>query len=543
MKFITLFFLFFLFMAFAGGKEIVNDEQALGNYYSQLFIGQHQTDNYSGPLNPLSRFNNEHVQLVFMDDMYKEQFLQHELQPELFELKDFWSSKLTDQSSCPNVTLGEHLDYIRYLYRLTTISYLFESLKIQYRVNAQLGGDKNQCSIAFDKVFGKCNPKTSDMKKFKERAFGKFTNEYSKISYDALFKSEIVGWLTLFKRSTPETMDPTFKRLHTNCQNTGKDCSKLTLAEIKTTLGSFCEQDRDFIQNICNEKDTLYGMSYIEKSSELILKSNAFSLLNGGGMGENCLRRYSKVFAFKETHDTDLANLYPVIYKYLISENSRYPQGDLFLPGALKEFDNKGLSDFLNALKPPAPVVVVVAPKIKKVPLPVKKIEVEKIIVKPVEVKPEPVVVVVEEAPIVQISEFERALKEQQDKNLEKVALNMDIFQNDFEFTTKMISELSIPLRKFQTRKALNDMKNFDKLGTKEVPLALIFLKFLIDTDNHQGLYNVMAELTDKFYIRNDLEGKKNSVFVELKNDSSTKNKWQLIILRPQVKPEAIKTK
>lgn len=509
------------------------DENQRDQYYLKLFTGQHRTQNYQGPLYPLTRFNSEKGHLVFVDDMYKDRILQKEIQSELFVLKDFWFDKLNDQSTCPDTTLSENLDYIRYLYRLTTMSYLFESLRINHRVTTQLGSDTKICSISYDDIFGKCHPKSSDMKKFKERVYGKFVNEFSKVSYDKLFKSEIAAWLKLFKRSSVDTLDPTFSRLHSWCKNANRDCDSLTIGEIKSIVGDFCIQDRQLIRTICDENDALYGMSYIEKTSELVKMSYAFNLINSNGMGENCLRRFQKVFTPKEYYDSDLARLYPIIYAYLTKENSRYLQGELFLPGALKEFDNKGLSDFLTALKPPAEPVAAVAPKLKPTPTPTAKpIVVAE--VKTVEVKPEPQLVAVAEVPAVHVSEFERAVITLQEKNLDRIDLDMDIFQNDFEFTTKMISELSIPLRKFQTRKALNEMKTFDKLGTKEAPLGLIFLKFLIDTENHQGLYNVIAELSNTFYVQNDLEDKNIPVYIELKNDSSTKNKWQLTILKPQ---------
>ncbi|MCK6596473.1 MAG: hypothetical protein L6Q33_14845, partial [Bacteriovoracaceae bacterium] len=84
----------------------------------------------------------------------------------------------------------------------------------------------------------------------------------------------------------------------------------------------------------------------------------------------------------------------------------------------------------------------------------------------------------------------------------------------------------------FQTRAALVDMKTYDKMGSKESPIGLMFIKFLIDSDNHQGLYNIQAIIGEKFFVINDFESKVEPVAVELKNDSSTKNRWALTILK-----------
>jgi len=69
-------------------------------------------------------------------------------------------------------------------------------------------------------------------------------------------------------------------------------------------------------------------------------------------------------------------------------------------------------------------------------------------------------------------------------------------------------------------------------LGAKEAPVGLVFLKFLIDTDNHQGLYNVVNVLGEKFYVNNDFESKTEPVLVELKNDKSTDNRWTFTLLK-----------
>jgi hypothetical protein len=142
--------------------------------------------------------------------------------------------------------------------------------------------------------------------------------------------------------------------------------------------------------------------------------------------------------------------------------------------------------------------------------------------------------------PVLLLSEFEAAVKKRDDEHLAKVELNMEKFQTDYEFTTKMISDLALPLRKFQARNVLHSMKTVDKLGTKEVPVSIKFIKFFIDTENHQGLYNIISELGNSFYVENDLKNQKVPVLVELNNDSSTKNKWQLSILGPQKKTEAL---
>jgi hypothetical protein len=130
------------------------------------------------------------------------------------------------------------------------------------------------------------------------------------------------------------------------------------------------------------------------------------------------------------------------------------------------------------------------------------------------------------------LSEFEKSVLEIEDKNLASLSMNMDNFRDDFEFTQQMIADLAAPIKKFQTRSSLKDMKSFDNLGSVEAPIGLIFLKYLLDTENHQGLYNIVTVVGDKFYVNNDIEKKDKPIFIELKNDPSTKNRWQIILLK-----------
>ena len=85
------------------------------------------------------------------------------------------------------------------------------------------------------------------------------------------------------------------------------------------------------------------------------------------------------------------------------------------------------------------------------------------------------------------------------------------------------------------TRDALKEMKTFDKLGSEEGPVPLLFLKYMIDMQEHTGLYNLINVLGDEFYVSNEIDSafKPDSEKVKLINDESTGGKWQLYILRP----------
>ena len=81
-------------------------------------------------------------------------------------------------------------------------------------------------------------------------------------------------------------------------------------------------------------------------------------------------------------------------------------------------------------------------------------------------------------------------------------------------------------------------MKKFDLLGERGAPMRLLFLKYLIDNDYHQGLYNILAVIGDTFYVRNDIDKEEIPYLVKLKNDVSTNNRWQFFIMRDSKSPK-----
>ncbi len=77
-------------------------------------------------------------------------------------------------------------------------------------------------------------------------------------------------------------------------------------------------------------------------------------------------------------------------------------------------------------------------------------------------------------------------------------------------------------------------MKQYDKLGTRSEPARLMFIKYMIDTNKHQGLYNLIAILGNKFYCLNDLEEKKDTlapVLIKLQNSLETSYQWVISIV------------
>lgn len=517
-----------------------NEKNNLDDYYKEIYLGEKPTNLYFGPSDARGSFNDSSGSIDFFDDIFARSYLNDNFQLGLGELPQFWSQEIMEKSICPNNTLSESIMYIRYLHRLVSISYLFEELKLFHQVSSELGFESSECQLKFEDLFGKCQPKSNDMKKFKERVMGKFLNEIEKIKISKLSTSLRAEILKRYRESQSLTTDVIQSRMYQACSEKANNCHHLTETDLQNNLKKFCRVNKVVIKKLCDETDHYYGLSQTPVVRDLIKNSNAFSLINQSGMGEECLRRYSKISSHKENVEPFVNKQFPLINYHLIKRQSRFPQGELFLPGALKEFDMKGLSDFLTALKP------------KEIePIVIKKLR-PKLVVKKMLIVPKPEAVSISlpapaatpvPTPAVETlrhSQFNLGLSALA-AGREEFIVNMDEFREDFEFSSGMITELTGVLRKFQTRIALLDMKNFDALGSSEAPLGLIFLKFLLDTENHQGLYNITSVLGDKFFVMNDLENQNIPIYIHLKNDSSTSNSWQIIIIKKPQKNSGAK--
>lgn len=527
-RFLLLFQALFLCTVSVLAKEVVEGE----SFYHQVVVGEKPAPQYMGPISPDGRFSPLTGEFFFLDDLHYNNYLQSNLERSLFDLTDQWFNKFPLSSACPNFYLDQNLDYIRYLFRLITMSYLFEGMKSVNVSLHQLGYDRNACSISWHQTFSSCKPKNEDMKKFVERAQFRFLHDFDRAEYYRLPPEGLQTWNRQFKKEAREksSEDITRVRLLAYCQANNKNCENLKSDEIRDALVASCSQDRDLIQKICSESDQLYGLSYIDDLVDLLISSNVISVIDSGGHGASCLNRFVSVFKEREKRDLYLSQIFPVIKKQLSSSKERYAQGSLFLPGALKEFDLKGLDNFLFT----PPVVVEEPPK----PEPV-VVDIPVVVVPTPTPKPEPVVVVEPEpepqptpVPEDRPSQFKIAFEELMKTGKDRVAVDMQKFKGDLIFTERMDKALEEPMKQYQTRSALQEMKKFDLLGTANEPVQLVFIKFLIDKNMHQGLFNVVAVLGDRFYVVNDIDGERVPTLIELANSEATNYRWQITVLK-----------
>ena len=66
----------------------------------------------------------------------------------------------------------------------------------------------------------------------------------------------------------------------------------------------------------------------------------------------------------------------------------------------------------------------------------------------------------------------------------------------------------------------------------KDLPVLLLYLKFLIEFKRHEALYNMVNTLGDRFYVLNDLDDDSKVHLIELKNDEKTSWDWQIYVFK-----------
>jgi len=469
--------------------------------------------------------------LKLKSDNDESDLFDHRIQSNLFTLfSDV--DRLKQALICPQSEMTENYQYYRYLYRLISISYLFETLKHHDLIARKLDL-QNTCKPNYKNVFEKCSPKTLDMRFFIRNVAVLLDNfEKELISFDHDMKGYQRTWFKDLENKNDS--DLTLARMNLYCRD--HECKNIKEKKnLSKFLNNVCKEDEQLLIKLCSEDDRLYGMSNTIYAYNIIQKTDALMAVNERGFAKGCLRRFSIQNSENEFVDPILTKIFPIAFSYL-KENydERFKQGQLYPLGSLKLFRDQGLNDFLSSQKveKKEEVKTIAKAEIKKLPplapeplkpfFKSKKVKKKKVIKK--EVKKKNIVK----------SHFYQAAQVLDEYSLLSVEVEMEKFKYDYVFTPKMTRILESSLKKFSSFEGLKEMKEFDSLGTPKGAVPLRFIKFLIDTENHQGLFNMIEVLGDDFYVINDIDDKslvQAPNRVKLQNDSSTNYQWQIYIL------------
>ena len=491
--------------------------------HAEIYLGEKNLDSYASRWDPWISFDFYQGKLAFSDDLFLNNYFQGYLFTQEKEVSSFFKSELKSGLLCSNEDFSKHFDDLRYAYRLITLSYLLEA---QWHLDmvSKTFLMKHGCSYKFEHWLKSCSPRTPEMKKFlsllerhKPKYEESLPRSYTRQKWISDLSSKNFKYFSHYLLQS---------RCHGNCDD----------KDIESQFKNSCEQNEKLMTLICSEVDNIYGLSTIPDAYQLIAQSNIINTFNDHGEALGCLRKFSTVMEHKEVKYSSLQNLFPALREQLNRQyHQRFIQGRVFFYGAGKEFEDKGLTN-LHVMEQPLKIAELNSddlstltqrpvPVMNQTTAPVLPLS-EKPMLKKVEVVPK----------IVPLkSAFLQAAEILKGQNLERVEVDMTKLKYDFVFSLKMINTLSQKLQTFMTRDALKEMKAFDKLGTADGPVPLLFIKYMIDMQEHAGLFNVLSVLGDEFYVSNEIDEKFTTVPEKIKliNSDQTGGQWQILILKP----------
>jgi len=513
------------------------------NIFESLYLGEQDFSQYYGPNDPALLRKKYSERPIFSDQEIRNKYFENNLGPQMFSLIEFISIDLPRDSRCPNYQLEKNLEYIRYLFRLISISYLFENLKELWVDSYNLGyGDF--CSLEWDKTFGQCRAINLDMANFLKRIKGKHLKGFSKLRLKRMKAKDRENWIKKFK-AKDKKLSVTEARINLFCQENGINCKGIDADTLKFAFQLSCAQDQYTLINICSGYDHLYGLSNVANVYGLLTSSEAFKFIDQEGYGKECLKRYTRIFKEKEIPSEVLASIFPKVSKLMKKDKRVYSQGSLFVSGSFKGFDAKGLGGFL--FPKDTGKTQEMADREKELTKNLAKIKKQEV----VEEKP---VYVLENPSSKDLNKLALEIRansqglnskkkiEPQFKKMEmkrfligadKVALDMGQFRRDFILSTKIKESTMVKARAYAGLEVLKKLISAEELGSTSNPLSLVYLKFLIDSANDTGLENIVKLYKGQLYVLNDLIGPRKVSFIELKKLDLG---WQIYILKQNKK-------
>lgn len=489
-------------------------------FFNEVYLGEGIETNYNGPQRPSFKLLESNRRIIDLNEDYLENFSIHTIdsQNQIQSLEKFLTVELQQSLQCSDELLGENLDYIRYLFRLITLNYVFEILEKIHLEAYRYGFEKSICNIDWKSQINKCSAKSTDMRIYLNRVRSQLSK--SKLSYKYSFSSKTE--LKKLYENLSKTQDPIVKTvIETNCSN----CRDISKNNLKKYFINSCDELKSTFMSICSEQDLLYGLSPANMIRDVLLQTNVLS--NVDNNQTNCLFRFVDLFKSKESYEKNLISFVDAIYSDLKNRTSASARaGRFFVQGALKEFDEKGLKDFLfkpEKVSIKATVAKATTPLPKVLPTVIEDMKDSKSVKTNVKVEKK-------KKKRIKISEFEKAMNKMR-KDAKDALIGLEAFKSEKRFTQENLEFLREATKNLITRNSLVNMKRFDSLGTRKVPMKLSIIKYLVDEDNHQGLFNIMFVLGNQFYIYNDLEGKNDVVLFGLTNNKQTEWKWEMKLI------------
>lgn len=492
-----------------------------GEFTTPDFYGSHLADTVYSPY---------HFELRLVENQLRNNYVESKINDEFITLSDFIANEFYLGTSCPDAAFSEKFDYLRFLNRLQVMSYLFQSLQ-KHEFSMKELDYRNTCMVDWSKEIKKCRPQTKEMKGFLTNAKVAFKNlDEINTSFKKGVDTLRSKWIKNLDHKKNVTLSQNQLILYCSYQF----CPQITPENLSESMSKVCQQELELFTDICSERDSLYGLSYVPETYPLIVSSSGIRGVDVDGYGAGCVKRFIAQNKNLEKNIPFLKNTFSTLYEYNLEESPQNPQGKLFTIGALKEFSDKGLKTiFQQKTTPKMPKEVVQTEKKKSTPE-LTKIELPKFEKKKKNIKPQKVYVKkMPQIPAIRKSSFLISSEVREQFSLSLISVDMEKFRLDHVFTLSEKEKLLPVIEQFSTVKALKSMAKLDALGSHKAPLPLKFVKFLIDEKMNQNLFNINLVLGNKFHVINDIDKKITEPnLIELSFNSSSLL-WELKILDP----------
>lgn len=491
------------------------------NAYANLDYGEKLTPLFFGKSEPFGKLDTYHNQFLFDEDLFAKDYSFYYTETNLLDLKKTFS-KLNQSFQCSDKDFNTYKDYIGYLFRISALSLLDSNLK-SFSDNAQSIGWGEDCDYDLKKLLNNCKPKTSMMEFFKQSSkhIAKKRKDFI-LKYNVLPAEERKKWFLNFDAS---------KFNNQVKSNLTSYCSGQCNENSKKHYRQMCSDQKSLFIAICNEEDKLFGASQITELYYTIIFSQAIRELSNTVYNfKGCIQRYRTYFKGKESIPDSL--LMAISNSYHFNRKTQAPTGDLFDISSIKSFLDMGVDSLFDKeekkvairsvekkkitvkLKPK--IIETIEKKIEKI-----KVENKKIAVKAKTKRSEPV-----------YSYFYSSFLNMQKLGLDRLILDMNKLKTDYIFSPRIKDLMMKKMYVFTKMETIKRMKVNEFLGSKEAPVPVLFLKYLIDTEAHRGLFNIVSILGNNFFVINDIDDLKQKAIVKifLFFDES-ENQWQLNLL------------
>lgn len=494
--------------------------------------GQHDFQLYSGPLYPDFQVREADNKLIFLSEHLQRRYFELLISQEFFDLADYFE-EAQKLESCPNELINRHFELIRYLYRITFLSALDLFLEDLRYTTRGLRFEK-KCDYDVHTLLSSCSPQSVRMKTFLEQTkqFEKRIDAQGFLPKDAPTSFQ-KSWMENEKDELVQT-SLTRAFVEQSHESALKLKGERQIDALQLQLSAACAESKKLFTKICSERDEFYASADSVAAYRLALSFTAFSRKLTPQDRGGCLMRFGQLMQGKESSSTFLTSLLDLIYERKSQMFSdRTPR--LSAVGILSEYRPDELVSFVKTDQQTSPSPKEAKKSVQKPLAPLAPQDL------PVFTRPRPEVAKdqVEQAPIkmgpaAPKTHFLRMSELRREFGLDKVKIDMERFAYDYVFNSKMRAFLDDKLEMFFQRKALEEMKQFDGLGTVKGPVPLLFVKYLIERKQYQGLFNLIDVVGERFYIQNGMDDKTYQVpseYIRLQYVQGPLSGWQIYIL------------